>query len=632
MTVIRWTGRLIMVVIVFLLALSILGIVLFLIKNLFELIKYILKRFTILIKITRMESKCKKHKDDKMLCVHLAWKLLSISDLGTMCDSDDNNLLEAIKEYIGFRDEPLFEAAIEIISFGCLKEDIFGLWSFQFPESEEAVVENYGARTKEKALSVEEVPKEGDIRYIILIFDEDRAASSDSNMLLDASVVDEVSLEITALDSESQDTPVSDGELSDTTIWDRIRSIAAFVLGFIFATVAAQELAFRFTKGDNKFLFMESLTANKIAVWLLVFASVVMIIGKFNKSKVGEFCGICSGMGLFILYAQYCRSVETMKHYIIFLVVSFIVFIIAAIIFQAEKWHFSWYFCNISLTLLFYPLLFLVYAFLCKLIRLPGSFCLVVTSIVMLVISWGLAVYTESPDMPVSDMESSDISVSDSESLDMSVSDNKSSNISASDDESPDTSVSDDEQSDTTILSTVRSVAAFLSGLILAHVFYQNLAFRITSGSEQFLFMKSFTANKIAVWILIFTSVVMIIGKFGKSVFEKVCSLASGIGLFVLFVQYCRTVEEMKHYIIFSIFLFIGNLIIMILLYIVKEKWSCGSYFCNMGRVLVEYPVYFLVYAFFSRLIGIPNHFCLVVVSIMMFFESFSVMLEIKDE
>lgn len=47
MTVIRWTGRLIMVVIVFLLALSILGIVFSFIKYLFELIKYILKRFTI---------------------------------------------------------------------------------------------------------------------------------------------------------------------------------------------------------------------------------------------------------------------------------------------------------------------------------------------------------------------------------------------------------------------------------------------------------------------------------------------------------------------------------------------------------------------------------------------------------
>lgn len=342
----------------------------------------IIASFIYKVSLSRKISKCRKYKDNKGYCVYLAWKMLIMTGFRNICEKDDKSFLEYVKNCVNLAEEPIYEAAIEIISFGRLEEDLFGLWSFRFPESVKMVAENYGARTKGRVLRIEKLSKKGDVEHINLVFNG--TASSDSDMSLDESVVD--------------------AESSDGTIWDRVRSILAFALGFIFATVFARDIAFRITNGAHKFLFMESLTANKIAVWLLIFASVVMIIGKFNKTRaVRNVCGICSGMGLFVLYVQYCRSVETMKHYIIFSVVLFIVFFILIGIFQEGTWYCSLYLYNISFTLIFYPLLFLIYIFLCKLIRLPGSFCLVLTSIVMLFMSFVFALDFESSDTSVSD-------------------------------------------------------------------------------------------------------------------------------------------------------------------------------------------------------------------------------------
>lgn len=370
--------------------------------------------------LSRKISKCRKYKDNKGYCVYLAWRMLIMTGFERICEKDDKSFLEFVKNCVNLAEEPIYEAAIEIISFGRLEEDLLGLWSFRFPESVKMVAENYGARTKGRVLRIEKFSRKGDVEHINLVFNG--TASSDSDMSLDESVVDAESSDILASDREPSDIPVSDGESSDIpkleneskssdrTIWDRVRSVLAFALGFIFATVFARDIAFRITNGTHKFLFMGSLTANKIAVWLLIFASVVMIIGKFNKTKaVGNVCGICSGMGLFVLYVQYCRSVEAMKHYIIFSVVLFIVFFILIGIFQEGTWYCSLYLYNVSFTLIFYPLLFLIYIFLCKLIRLPGSFCLVLTSIVMLFMSFVFALDFEASDTSVSDGDSGNV-------------------------------------------------------------------------------------------------------------------------------------------------------------------------------------------------------------------------------
>ena len=174
-----------------------------------------------------------------------------------------------------------------------------------------------------------------------------------------------------------------------TTVMDGARSIFAVVLGFFIATAFAEEIAINVTDEINKFLFMDSFTANKIAIWLLPCVSVTMMIGKFRGTKIEKLCGWGSGLSLFILYVQYCRTVEQMDHYIIFSIIFFIVLAIAYAFFEGKKdrWQFGVFFSLEALIMALWPFGFLVYAFFSKFIGFSDSFCLMVTSTLMCLIS-----------------------------------------------------------------------------------------------------------------------------------------------------------------------------------------------------------------------------------------------------
>ena len=161
------------------------------------------------------------------------------------------------------------------------------------------------------------------------------------------------------------------------------------IVGFFIATAFAEEIAINVTDEINKFLFMDSFTANKIAIWLLLCVSVTMMIGKFRGTKIEKLCGWGSGLSLFILYVQYCRTVEQMDHYIIFSIIFFIVLAIAYAFFEGKKdrWQFGVFFSLEVLIMALWPFGFLVYAFFSKFIGFSDSFCLMVTSTLMCLIS-----------------------------------------------------------------------------------------------------------------------------------------------------------------------------------------------------------------------------------------------------
>lgn len=71
----------------------------------------------------------------------------------------------------------------------------------------------------------------------------------------------------------------SNATILDLTVLDDIRSILAFFLGFMVAAAFAENIAFHITNGYYKFLFLEAFTANKIAIWLLICTSVIMLLG-----------------------------------------------------------------------------------------------------------------------------------------------------------------------------------------------------------------------------------------------------------------------------------------------------------------------------------------------------------------
>ena len=172
---------------------------------------------------------------------------------------------------------------------------------------------------------------------------------------------------------------------TEATVMGGARNVFAFVAGFITAAAYAEEIALKVTTGFDKVLFLDSFTANKIAIWLILCTSLIMLIGEFRGTKTEKMCGYASGSAISILYIQYCRTVEQLNHYIIFSVIAFVVLAIIYAFFEEKKdtWHFGLFFSLEALGMAMWPLGFLVYAFFAKLIGFSEGFCLVVTSILM---------------------------------------------------------------------------------------------------------------------------------------------------------------------------------------------------------------------------------------------------------
>ena len=184
----------------------------------------------------------------------------------------------------------------------------------------------------------------------------------------------------------------------------------------------------------------------------------------------------------------------------------------------------------------------------------------------------------------------------------------------------------------TVVMNGARSVFAVVLGIILANLFAESIAFSVTNEVNKFLFLDSFTANKIALWLLLCSSVTMLVGKFKGTKIEKLCSLGSGVSLFVLYVQYCRTVEQMSHYIIFSIVFFVVLSIGYSFFEGKKDKWQCGLFLSAELLVMALWPLGFSVYLFFSKIIGFSENMCLVVTSLLMGLISVFGMIGMMDE
>ena len=102
--------------------------------------------------------------------------------------------------------------------------------------------------------------------------------------------------------------------------------------------------------------------------------------------------------------------------------------------------------------------------------------------------------------------------------------------------------------------------------------------------------------------------------------------------MFVLYVQYCRTVEQMSHYIIFSIVFFVVLSIGYSFFEGKKDKWQCGLFLSAELLVMALWPLGFSVYLFFSKIIGFSENMCLVVTSLLMGLISVFGMIGMMDE
>lgn len=161
------------------------------------------------------------------------------------------------------------------------------------------------------------------------------------------------------------------------------RNVLAIILGIVFANILDSPISYHISSWPNKFLFMETYTANKLAVWILVFTSILMLLGKFKTILVELGCEIMAGIGIFILYVQYCRTVEMMNHYIIFSVVllGICVWAVANMYGDSRRIEYFSRVCTCCAGGLF---MFLIYMFLSNFVWFSNTIFLVLTSLIML--------------------------------------------------------------------------------------------------------------------------------------------------------------------------------------------------------------------------------------------------------
>ena len=136
--------------------------------------------------------------------------------------------------------------------------------------------------------------------------------------------------------------------------------------------------------------------------------------------------------------------------------------------------------------------------------------------------------------------------------------------------------------------------------------------------TKKFLFVDAHIVNMIAIWLLLCTFIIMLIGDFSDTIVEGICRGGSGLSLFILYVQFCRSVELMEHYIIFSILFCVACIVIVVLLNAIKDDWDSGYYFSRQSINILFWPIGFIFYAFLSKFLEFPESSCLIFTSVIL--------------
>lgn len=180
------------------------------------------------------------------------------------------------------------------------------------------------------------------------------------------------------------------------TILAAALNLFAIIAGIFVATKTAGVLAQLISFKNDKYFLVDALQANKIALWFVIFAMVMHAIGNFNKSFIGRISAFLSGLGVTVLFAQFCKFMAKVDHPIIISLVLIVVFGIAVGAFEFMKmgWSGAAYFYALFSVLAVGILAFWGYAFFTGVINLPKTICLILATIFMGFLSLFLAVYS----------------------------------------------------------------------------------------------------------------------------------------------------------------------------------------------------------------------------------------------
>lgn len=192
--------------------------------------------------------------------------------------------------------------------------------------------------------------------------------------------------------------------------------------------------------------------------------------------------------------------------------------------------------------------------------------------------------------------------------------------------------VSSDSIPKNTMAIGVKKVLAFVIGIVVATVLSESIAHSISNVEEKFLFMQSYTANKIAVWLVLSATLIMILTQLKSKTSVRICGMAETIGMIILYVQVCRYMETVTHYIIVSIVMLIGIAALYRIIERFKDKINNMKIFETMEVFIFVQFILFLIYKLAYEIIGIPLGLGLVVTTIVYAILSVLAMIVTIDE
>lgn len=160
-----------------------------------------------------------------------------------------------------------------------------------------------------------------------------------------------------------------------------------------------------------------------------------------------------------------------------------------------------------------------------------------------------------------------------------------------------------------------RNVLAFLIGVVLSFFFAGPIADSLTDPNDKVWFLNALWLNKISLCMVFCASTTMIIGKYLSVFSNRTCRIANFLGLSILYVQFCRTVINMNHYIIFS------AVMIFVIIFIIgaafEKKWNGAAFVTWQSFSIGCAPCGFLIYAFCTRLLGFSENPILIVTTLL---------------
>ena len=148
------------------------------------------------------------------------------------------------------------------------------------------------------------------------------------------------------------------------------------------------------------------------------------------------------------------------------------------------------------------------------------------------------------------------------------------------------------------------------------------IAHWVTSGEEDmYCFLSAGNANRYAVFLGLMASLTVMFGKLCGTRLMKWCYWLDAIAIGVMYTEFCRNMEEfgVALYLMTCVIWFFGALILFLYFDESKGRISCGNYLGNAFFCLAVYPLGFILYVFFSKLLKFSESLWLTITSVLVF-------------